>query len=287
MQPSERIFDVNAYHLAAKEWNSGAALPVIACHGWLDNAASFDRLAPLLNDCHTIALDMPGHGLSAHKPPQATYNIWDDLLDILAVADSLGWQQFYLLSHSRGAIISMLLAAAMPERVAAMVLLDAALAQPVDITDTAEQLRKFLTSSRTISNKQKRYYDSIEQALQVRCKVSGMSADTATGIVERGLQKTAQGYCWRHDPRLQTDSAVKLSRQHNDALVKAISTPNRVLLAEEGLGGWQEFADLIRGYDNINCQTLSGGHHFHLQQTAEDIATISQDFFQQHPLAEP
>lgn len=280
MQPIERTFDINGYYLAAKEWNPGGKLPVIACHGWLDNAASFDRLAPLLTNSHTIALDMPGHGLSAHKSPQASYAIWADLLDILAVADSLGWQQFYLLGHSRGAMMSMLLAAAMPERVKAMVLLDAALAQPVEIADTAQQLRKFLLSHRTINNKKPRYYDSIEQALEVRCRVSSMSADSARGIVERALQKTEQGYCWRTDPQLQADSALKLSRQHNDALVKAVTTPNRVILAEQGLGGWKEFADLIDSYDNLNNQTLSGGHHFHLEQAAEAIATISNDFFQ-------
>lgn len=287
MQSTERTFDINGYYLAAKEWNPAAPLPLIACHGWLDNAASFDRLAPLLGNCHTIALDMPGHGLSAHKPPQATYNIWDDLLDILAVADSLGWEQFYLLGHSRGAIISMLLAASMPERVKAMVLLDAALAEPVEIADTAEQLRKFIVSSRTIGNKKIRYYDSIEQALEVRCRVSAMSADTARGIVERALKKTEQGYCWRNDPRLQTDSAIKLSQQHNDALAKAIVTPNRVLLAEQGLGAWKEFAELIASYNNIDCQMLSGGHHFHLEQAVENIAKISRDFFQQQAVAQP
>ena len=37
---------------------------VIALHGWLDNAASFNALAPLLKDVYVIALDLPGHGHS-------------------------------------------------------------------------------------------------------------------------------------------------------------------------------------------------------------------------------
>ena len=60
---------------------------ILCLHGWLDNAASFNRLAPLLLDSSSpltdeqlqqpmeiLALDFPGHGLSGHKsvdgPPQ-------------------------------------------------------------------------------------------------------------------------------------------------------------------------------------------------------------------------
>ena len=59
---------------------------ILCLHGWLDNAASFNRLAPLLLDSFPVsdeqqqqpmeilALDFPGHGLSGHKsvdgPPQ-------------------------------------------------------------------------------------------------------------------------------------------------------------------------------------------------------------------------
>lgn len=56
---------------------------ILCLHGWLDNAASFNRLAPLLLDSEQehqkkpmeiLALDFPGHGLSGHKsvdgPPQ-------------------------------------------------------------------------------------------------------------------------------------------------------------------------------------------------------------------------
>ena len=59
--------------LAAKHWSS---LPtkentkkdrILLLHGWLDNAASFDLLAPKLNcvlNAEIVALDLPGHGFS-------------------------------------------------------------------------------------------------------------------------------------------------------------------------------------------------------------------------------
>jgi pimeloyl-ACP methyl ester carboxylesterase len=47
--------------LAAREW-PGDGPKVLALHGWLDNAASFDPLLPLLPDVHAVAIDLPGHG---------------------------------------------------------------------------------------------------------------------------------------------------------------------------------------------------------------------------------
>src|SRR5690606_39616279 len=106
--PTELSFHVDGLQIAAVEWGEPSGLPVLALHGWLDNCASFDALAPLLQGAHVIALDMAGHGQSAHRPGTSPYNIWDDVAEIFAIADQLGWSRFGLLGHSRGAIIAML-----------------------------------------------------------------------------------------------------------------------------------------------------------------------------------
>jgi pimeloyl-ACP methyl ester carboxylesterase len=54
--------------LAAHLFGPEDGLPVIALHGWLDNANSFARLAPRLKGLRIIALDMAGHGHSGHRP---------------------------------------------------------------------------------------------------------------------------------------------------------------------------------------------------------------------------
>jgi pimeloyl-ACP methyl ester carboxylesterase len=96
---SERTFTCSdGVKLVVKSWsnvNTGGdashntiTKKILCLHGWLDNAASFNRLAPLLLDSPSsdeqqeqcvqpmeiLALDFPGHGLSGHKsvdgPPQ-------------------------------------------------------------------------------------------------------------------------------------------------------------------------------------------------------------------------
>ena len=49
----ERTFDVNGLTLTAKEWGRSGSTPVIALHGWLDNAATFDRMLPFMENIYT------------------------------------------------------------------------------------------------------------------------------------------------------------------------------------------------------------------------------------------
>jgi pimeloyl-ACP methyl ester carboxylesterase len=88
--------------LAAHLFGPEDGLPVIALHGWLDNANSFARLAPKLKGLRIVALDMAGHGHSDHRPAGAGYALWDYVFDVLQVAEQLGWKRFALLGALAG-----------------------------------------------------------------------------------------------------------------------------------------------------------------------------------------
>ena len=52
------------------------APPVLLVHGWLDNCYSFvPLLTQLPLDKRYIAIDLPGHGHSSHKPKSAYTNL--------------------------------------------------------------------------------------------------------------------------------------------------------------------------------------------------------------------
>ena len=59
---SEIQLDTRQGRLAALGWRQAGLPRVLALHGWLDNAASFAPLAPLLHGLDLVALDLPGHG---------------------------------------------------------------------------------------------------------------------------------------------------------------------------------------------------------------------------------
>src|SRR5690606_28472850 len=97
---------------------------LLAAHGWLDNAGSFDLLAPRLAGCRLVAVDAAGHGRSGFRAPDASYALWHDVADLAGVADALGWETFSLVGHSRGAGTAMLLAGTFPERIERLVLIE-------------------------------------------------------------------------------------------------------------------------------------------------------------------
>ncbi|ROT76443.1 hypothetical protein C7M84_004969 [Penaeus vannamei] len=107
------------------EPKGGAPLRVLALHGWLDNANSFDALVPLLPaGLEVLALDLAGHGLSDHLPAGARYDAMTQLVHLREATQRLGWTDFVLLAHSLGALVANYYAALYPQAVRALVVLD-------------------------------------------------------------------------------------------------------------------------------------------------------------------
>ncbi|MET0125137.1 MAG: alpha/beta hydrolase, partial [Pseudomonas caspiana] len=156
--------------LAAHLFGPEDGLPVIALHGWLDNANSFARLAPRLHGLRIVALDLAGHGHSSHRPTGAGYALADYVHDVLQVAEQLGWQQFSLLGHSLGAIISVFLAGALPERVSRLALIDGLIPPMGEADDAPGQLGKSLQAQLRLANKRKPVYPDQDQAICARMK---------------------------------------------------------------------------------------------------------------------
>ncbi|HAS30592.1 MAG TPA: alpha/beta hydrolase, partial [Alcanivorax sp.] len=104
--PVERRFRAYGQELAGLQW-PGEGEPVLALHGWLDNAASFQPLAEPLGH-PLVALDFAGHGHSEHRPRHQATHYVDHVRDVLAVADQLGWDRFVLVGHSMGAGVACL-----------------------------------------------------------------------------------------------------------------------------------------------------------------------------------
>ena len=127
-----------ALRLAGKAWGSPTQsnLRVLAVHGWMDNANSFDRLGPALasaSNAHVVAIDLLGHGNSDHAAsPSGTYHASEHIAATAAALDALGWLDGespadgpVLLGHSMGGGICTLLAAAYADRVRALALCEA------------------------------------------------------------------------------------------------------------------------------------------------------------------
>ena len=126
------------------EWPGDGGLTILTLHGWLDNALSFAKMAPHLAPHRVISIDLSGHGLSSWRSADATYNLWDDLPQLVEILDQLNLERVVLMGHSRGAAIAVLLAGVLSERVQALIMIDGLLATFVDQRNALQQLKNFL-----------------------------------------------------------------------------------------------------------------------------------------------
>src|SRR5690606_24141760 len=83
VMPLERRFALRGLTLAGREWGREDGLPVLALHGWLDNAGRFDLLAPLLRGCRVVALEAAGQGASDFRSADSGYNLGQDVGDLI------------------------------------------------------------------------------------------------------------------------------------------------------------------------------------------------------------
>ncbi len=270
--------EIGALTLAGLAFGPKRGRPVLALHGWLDNAISFTRLAPLLDGHRVVALDLPGHGHSSHRAPGAAYHFVDWVPDIVEALDVLGWERPILMGHSMGAAISALVAGAFPERVERLVLLEGLAPMTSEPEETPTRVRDAaLERLRHRARKLRPYASRAVAAEQLR-KVAPLDESSALLLCERGMKKTSRGWVWRADPRLRGTSPLRLTEAQVMAFMARITCPTLLLRAREGF----PFDDaLLRArFAPVRQGTLvelEGRHHVHLDEP-ERVAQVVKPF---------
>jgi pimeloyl-ACP methyl ester carboxylesterase len=264
--------------LAALQWGDPEAPPLLALHGWLDNAASFVRLAPLLAaQRRVIALDLPGHGHSAHLPAGVhRYNNLDQIDHVLDFADALNIDRFDLLGHSLGAGIASLTAAAAPARIGKLLLIEGLGPLADDGTQTLARWRD-AHAQRETPRRPPRVFASADVAVRARVAAGGLDADEARPIVERNLRKVDGGFMWRSDPRLRLTTPLRIEEQQLRRLLAGIDAPTLLLLSEPATPYLPSALMDARAacVAAIRIAHIAGPHHLHVRQSREVAARVT------------
>lgn len=255
---------------------------ILALHGWLDNSNSFVELKKQLPHFSWLCLDLSGHGKSQHRPKGCFYQLWDYVLDIVQLIKQLD-TTIYLVGHSLGGAIAMLVASVIPEKVDRLILLDSLGPLTVKPSARIAKLQNSLQAVERLQNKKKRYYDSQEDMIAARMEgFTKLNYQAAKTLVERGSKfYPEQGFGWRHDSKLQITTPFSMDDESVNEFIKGIGCPTLLLLAEAGIykankALVQQRGGLIR--DNT-VKWLSGGHHFHLESETADQVANEIDYF--------
>ena len=266
--PAELAIALPSLTLHAQVWGADDAPPLLALHGWLDNAGSWARLAPRLASRHrVIALELPGHGHSDHLPAGTHYHFIDYVRAVLGAIDALALARCDLLGHSLGAGVAALVAAAAPERVERLLLIEGLGPLGDDGAHTLQRFRDGLQAAAR-ADRPLRLFRDIEHAVSARAIASGLRAELARPIVERGLRRSAEGWQWRSDPRLTRLSPLRLAETQIHALLRGIGAPTALLLAQPATPYLPRHPMQLRAacVADIAVAYLAGGHHLQLEQ---------------------
>lgn len=258
-------------------------LPVIlALHGWLDNAASFTRLAPLLSGYQVIAPDLPGHGHSDWLGPGADYSIWSGVEALHDLIGQLPAEQApVLIGHSMGAAAGLLFGGAFPDQLSAYIALDAIGPLVTPPLQAPQQLADAIMAHGP--RRPARVYGSAEEALAARLRQNQeLNADCIGPVVLRNLQNSGEGVSWRTDPRLRDPSRVRLTEEQVQAFMQRMQLPSLVVRAEGGLIPTAMFDLRLSYLTDSRYQQLPGHHHFHLERgTVDGVAAGIRHFLQE------
>ncbi len=289
MTPEELTIEIPGLTLAAKAWGPADGHKVLCLHGWLDNAATFDALAPLLDGgLRLVCLDLPGHGLSEHRHRSAGYDFIYWITDVAAAAAALGWERYSLLAHSLGGSIALCLAGTLPQQVERAVILDSLGPLVTEAAGVVQRLARGMADQRRRDGKKASSYEDEQTAVGRRVRaMPGLTEEAARPLVRRGSRQQDGRVVWRHDPRLQGSSLQRLTEQQVQAFLAAIRCPVLLLRPD---GGWPVDPGWARArLDNVEDLTVkevSGCHHVHLVDP-DRVAALINEFMISPERSEP
>jgi len=262
------------YTVKAVIYGDADGLPVIALHGWLDNAASFYAVGEYLEGIKLISLDLIGHGRSSYRPDGMPYHIWDNITDLYQILEQLEIDKTCLVGHSMGASIAMLFAGTFPDRIQHLMAIDGLVPLAYDVDSLPELLSDAIVKREKMASRNLKPYKTEEDAVSARMNGRWpVSREAAERLLDRGLAKTDDGYIWSNDPRLLMPSLVRFSPDQIRIFLKAVKAQTTVIRASNGasnlIDGW------VGELSSAELIDMQGGHHLHLEpHCAKEIASL-------------
>ncbi len=259
----EKQFDLPYGQLAGRFW-PGEGMPILALHGFLDNANSFLPLVEYLPN-PLLALDLPGHGLSDPRPAGINYHFLDYVEDVCRLALQLDWPRFHLLGHSLGAGVASFAMTSRMLPVERLMLLDGIGPMSAQGKAAGRTFSK-ATKKRLGPHGNKPVYATQEAAAESRTKgFGGLSLAASEVLCERGLETCKDGYTWRTDSRLRWPTPMYIEDSQVKSMLSGIQVPTLLLSATKGLGGSGLLKHRYDWVPNLSVQDMQGNHHAHME----------------------
>ena len=213
-------------------WGNEAAPPIVLVHGGRDNCHTWDWLAPhLARRWRVIAPDLRGHG-DSQWTSDGSYTMHGYLYDLAQLIHQLRLAPVPIIAHSLGGMISTRYAAACPDNITRMVLIEGLGLSPRLIAATeskppAVRLGQWVERTRALAGRVPRRYPSLtEAAARMREANKRLTEEQAHHLTLNSLLQNEDGtWTWKFDPYLHVWPPYDMPSADIAQLWKAIRCP--------------------------------------------------------------
>ena len=240
--------------------SGGTGTPVVILHGLAGSAAEFFATADALDGYRTILVDLRGHGRSTRRPADLSREAFVD--DVIRVIETVAGGPVILVGQSMGAHTALLAAAARPELVQRLVLLECSAGGGTAAGH--EDLRNYFQSW------------PVPFESQAAAREFLGTGPLATAWVN-DLEERSDGWVPRFEPdvMLAANNAVLTPRWKE---WESLQVPALVVYAEHGMFSAADKTEFVRRGNAVQRADLAGaGHDAHLDAFQDWIAVL-RDF---------
>ena len=255
--PRDRFVDAHGLRFHYLEWGEAESPPIVLLHGFAQTCHSWDFVALSLCDrFRIVALDQRGHG-DSDWAPDGDYTPEAYQSDLNAIVQELGLREIVLIGLSMGGRNAFTYASSHPERVRALVIVDAA---PESRPAGTENIRRFV--------QQEDELDSVDDFVKrVQAYNPRRSAQQIRGSILNNLKQLPSGrWTWKYDKllrspgrRLGSDPATE---RRLWSYVEGLQCPTLVVRgAETDVVGAETARSMQRRIPDARLATVEGAGH--------------------------
>lgn len=275
---------VRGLRYAVRRWGAADAPRLFLLHGWMDSSPTFQFVVDALAaDWQVIAPDWRGYGASEWlgRP----YWFPDYYADLEALLRHYSAEApVRLVGHSMGANIAATYAAARPQRVAQLVMLDFLGLRASTADDAPAQLARWLDAQRE-TPALRGYPDHAALARRLQAVNPRLTAPRAAFLAEHGSRRRPDGCIeLACDPWHKVAAPIRYHLDDNLACWRAIDCPTLLLVAADGFVR-QRFGDdpaertrRLACFRRLDSHTLEDTGHNLQHDRPEAVAAALEAF---------
>jgi pimeloyl-ACP methyl ester carboxylesterase len=265
---TERTIEVSglAHHVIT--WGDGDGTPVLLCHGFLDLAWGWDRVARRLADQGYVvtAFDWRGHGESEWVGRGGYYHFPDYVLDLSELLKTLRGPAPHLVGHSMGGTACSLFAGTCPDAIRSLTLVEGLGPPAHPAALTPDRFGAWMRGVEKMRGREGTPMNHVEDVL-TRMRVQNPELDDewgtflATKATKPGPE--GRGLVFRFDPLHRTTSPVPFRLSAYRAFLGRITVPALIIGGTRGfrVDGEAERASEIADRRTLEIEDV--GHMIH------------------------